>query len=260
MNNKAQNKKGAKMLNVTLDEKESIVILEPDGVLSEDDFKTASEIIDPFIEEHGSLNGLIIYSESFPGWDSFSSLITHLKFIKNHHKKVSHIAFVTNSFVGTFSEHITSHFVNAEVKNFAFNELEEAKTWIKTSKTMIKKHGLSIGIERVNEDFFLSFKAIGTLTHEDYEKITPLLDAALDGVKEPHIKALFDVSEFDGWELHAAWDDFKIGLKHGFDFDKIAIYGKNNWMEYAIDIGSWFMSGEVKEFDNIEDALTWLKS
>jgi len=29
------------------------------------------------------------------------------------------------------------------------------------------KHGLSIGIERVGEDFFLSLKAIGKLTHAD---------------------------------------------------------------------------------------------
>ena len=130
MNNKAQNKKGAKMLNVTLDEKESIVILEPDGVLSEDDFKTASEIIDPFIEEHGDLNGLIIYSESFPGWDSFSSLITHLKFIKNHHKKVTNLAFVTDSPVGKLAEKIGNHFVAAKVKTFTFKQLEDAKQWI----------------------------------------------------------------------------------------------------------------------------------
>ncbi len=41
---------------------------------------------------------------------------------------------------------------------------------------MIKKHGLSIGIERVDNEFFLSFKAVGTLTHEDYEKIKPLME------------------------------------------------------------------------------------
>ena len=248
------------MLTVTLNEKESIATLEPNGALCEDDFKIASEIIDPFIEEHGDLNGLIIYTESFPGWDSFTSLVKHLKFIKEHHKQISHIAFVTDSFVGTFSEHITSHFVNAEVKNFTFDKLEEAKNWIKTSNIVVKKHGLSIGIERVGHNFFLSFKAVGELTHADYEKMTPLLDAALESVKEPHIKALVDISEFEGWELQAAWDDFKIGLKHGFDFDKIAIYGKDRWIEYAINVSSWFMSGEVKEFDSIEDALSWLNS
>jgi len=30
------------------------------------------------------------------------------------------------------------------------------------------------------------------------------------------------MTELQGWELRAAWDDFKIGLKHGGDFEKVA--------------------------------------
>ena len=40
------------------------------------------------------------------------------------------LAFVTNSGVGKFAEKIGSHFVAAEVKTFAFNELDQAKAWI----------------------------------------------------------------------------------------------------------------------------------
>ena len=43
----------------------------------------------------------------------------------------------------------------------------------------VKKHGLSFGIERVDSTFFLSLKAIGKLTHEDYQTINPMVDAAL---------------------------------------------------------------------------------
>ena len=46
------------------------------------------------------------------------------------------------------------------------------------------RHGLSIGIERVNDEFFLSLKAAGKLTHEDYEKINPMNNSALEGVKD----------------------------------------------------------------------------
>jgi hypothetical protein len=31
-----------------------------------------------------------------------------------------------------------------------------------------------------------------------------------------------------------------------------------NWQEYAAKIGTWFISGEVKYFDNCDDALGWL--
>lgn len=37
----------------------------------------------------------------------------------------------------------------------------------------MKKHGLSIGINRIESVFFVTLKAIGTLTHEDYLVITP---------------------------------------------------------------------------------------
>jgi len=95
----------------------------------------------------------------------------------------------------------------------------------------ILRHGLSIGIERVNNEFFLSLKAVGKLTHEDYEKINPMLESALEGVKDPQVKVFIDGSEFEGWELRAAWDDLKMGLKHGNNFDKIAIFGNKKWQE-----------------------------
>lgn len=121
------------------------------------------------------------------------------------------------------------------------------------------EHGISVGIERVESVFFLSLKAVGKLTHADYEKITPMIDSALAEVDYPKIKALIDFSELDGWELRAVWDDFKIGLMHGSEFDKVAMFGSKRWQELAAKVGSWFISGEVKYFDNFEDAFNWLE-
>lgn len=124
---------------------------------------------------------------------------------------------------------------------------------------MTTRHGLSIGIERVENDFFLSLKAVGKLTHEDYKTITPLIDSALAQVKEPNVNVLIDGTELEGWELRAAWDDFKLGLKHNNEFRKIAIYGNKNWQEITAKIGAWFISGEVQYFDNLLEALHWVK-
>ncbi len=121
------------------------------------------------------------------------------------------------------------------------------------------KHGLSIGIERIGNNFFLSLKAVGKLTHADYEIITPMIDSALAQVKTPKVDVLIDGTELEGWELRAAWDDFKLGLKHNNEFNKIAIYGNKNWQEIAAKVGSWFISGEIKYFENLADAANWLK-
>lgn len=120
------------------------------------------------------------------------------------------------------------------------------------------RHGLSIGIERVDGSFFLTLRAVGKLKHEDYEVINPMIDSALEGVKDPKIRALIDGSEFEGWELRAAWDDFRMGLKHGSQFEKIAIFGNSKWQEMAAKVGSWFVSGQVRYFEDCDDALEWL--
>lgn len=122
----------------------------------------------------------------------------------------------------------------------------------------MQKHGLSIGIERVDNDFFLSLKAVGKLTHEDYLHITPMIDAALKEVPHPKVKVLVDAYELEGWEVRAAWDDFKLGLKHGHEFDRIAIYGDKRWQEMMAKVGTWFISGEIKYFDDFGLALEWL--
>jgi stage II sporulation SpoAA-like protein len=118
------------MFSVEIDEVNGIAILEPDGPLSKIDFESATRIIDPYIEDNGHLNGLIIHTESFPGWDSFAALSFHLNFVKEHHKKISRVAFSTDSAVGNFAQSIASHFVNAEIKLFSYKELEQAKGWV----------------------------------------------------------------------------------------------------------------------------------
>lgn len=120
------------MLNLKLDKIEGIAVLEPDGALSENDFISVAKEIDPYIESNGELRGIVIHAESFPGWDSFSALVAHLQFVREHHKKVSRIAIATDSPIGTLAEHVASHFVNAEIKNFKFGELAVSSKWVKS--------------------------------------------------------------------------------------------------------------------------------
>jgi len=124
----------------------------------------------------------------------------------------------------------------------------------------IKRHGISIGIERTGEHFFLSLRAYGKLTHEDYLKASPVIESALKGVESPEIDVFLDASEMEGWELRAAWDDFKLGLKHGSEFKRIAIYGNRRWQEMMARVGTWFISGEVRYFEEAGEALGWLNA
>ncbi len=123
---------------------------------------------------------------------------------------------------------------------------------------MQNEHGISMGISHVKEDFFLKIVVKGTLTHQDYEKMIPMVENALVGIKEPKIKVLVDAREFNGWDMKAAWDDFRFGLKHNKEFTKLAFVGSKEWEAYSIKISNWFMSGEMKYFEDIEQAGQWL--
>jgi hypothetical protein len=122
----------------------------------------------------------------------------------------------------------------------------------------MQEHSISFGITHIADEFFLKLTIKGRLTHHDYERMIPMIENALVGIKEPKIKVLVDAREFDGWELRAAWDDLKFGLKHNKEFTKLAFVGDKSWEAYGIKISNWFMSGEMQYFENIDEATAWL--
>jgi len=58
------------------------------------------------------------------------ALLTHLSFVKNHHKKVAYVAVVTDSPLGRLAENVANHLINAQIKSYPFSELKTAKEWI----------------------------------------------------------------------------------------------------------------------------------
>ena len=117
------------MLNVELESKNRIAILEPHGPLSESDFVKASEAIDPCIA-NGSLLGLIVFTKESPGWESFGAFVNHIKFVRNHHQKLSKVSIVTDSKIGDLGEKIGSHFLSAKIEHFPYDQFDAAKNWI----------------------------------------------------------------------------------------------------------------------------------
>ena len=115
---------------VMLDEK--ILIITPEGSLKEADFERLTEEVDPFIEAMGMLNGLMIYTESFPGWENFAALLSHMKFVKEHHQQIKKVAAVTDSGFLSILPRIANYFVQAEVRHFSYKDKDEALDWLKS--------------------------------------------------------------------------------------------------------------------------------
>ncbi|WP_018969132.1 STAS/SEC14 domain-containing protein [Rubritalea marina] len=109
---------------------QSLLIVEPSGPLSQDDFVQLAQIVDTSIENGHSLQDLMIIAEEFPGWETLSAMIQHFKFIKDHHQTLHKVALVSDSALATLAPKLASHFVSAEVRHFDFDAKDAATKWL----------------------------------------------------------------------------------------------------------------------------------
>ena len=118
------------MIEHTLDTANAILYVRPTSALEKEDFAQLAKAVDPFIERSGALAGLIIEAPGFPGWDSLGALAAHLRFVRDHHKRIRKVGLVTDSAIGNVAERLASHFVAAQIRHFPAGDLEAAKQWI----------------------------------------------------------------------------------------------------------------------------------
>ena len=121
------------MINYRIMETEGILVLEPTAALSVEDFRDLASSVDAYLAEHPILHGMLIHAQHFPGWESFAGLTAHLRFVRDHHRKIERIAVVTDSPLGTVAPALAKHFVSAQIRGFAYSEFEEALLWLKSN-------------------------------------------------------------------------------------------------------------------------------
>jgi hypothetical protein len=122
------------MLQFELLRDRGVLILSPKGPLEKADFERLAREIDPYIAESGKLTGVMVCAKSFPGWNSVEALLSHLSFVRDHHRKVARIAAVTDSeFLGVMIR-ISKPFVSAEARRFPYDQRAEAMAWLESAR------------------------------------------------------------------------------------------------------------------------------
>jgi hypothetical protein len=61
--------------------------------LKADDFRQIGPQIDSLIEQHGKIR-LLIDASGFKGWENIAAFESHAGFIKNHHRRIEHVAVI----------------------------------------------------------------------------------------------------------------------------------------------------------------------
>jgi len=106
-----------------------VIVVEVTQALRARDFDELAVTADSWIEAHGQLQGLVIHARRFPGWENFGGLIRHIRFIRDHHRKIRRIALAADGDLASIGPRIGEHFVHAEVKSFAYDALDAAIAW-----------------------------------------------------------------------------------------------------------------------------------
>ncbi|MGI2104060.1 STAS/SEC14 domain-containing protein [Shewanella frigidimarina] len=106
----------------------------------------------------------------------------------------------------------------------------------------------------------IAVRASGKLTLEDFQQFFPQLETQIKRLGK--ISLLFEFDNFSGWDLDAAIDDIKFGMKHLSDFERIAMVGDKSWEHWMALIAKPFViSSEVRYFnrENLQQAWDWLR-
>jgi len=111
----------------------------------------------------------------------------------------------------------------------------------------------------VNVKGVAAFKAVGKLTHDDYQKFLPTLEEIIR--EEGSISLLLELENFHGWDLEAAKDDYEFARSHLECFRRIAIVGDRGWEKWLALLARPFIDAEVRFFtpDQLSEAWDWVR-
>lgn len=117
-----------------------------------------------------------------------------------------------------------------------------------------------IGQLQTGNPSILGFKLSGKLHDEDYRIFVPAVDKAI-AAAGGKVRLFVQLDNFHGWDLRAAWDDFKFGINHYADAERIALVGDREWEEWMARFCKPFTKATVRYFDvsKTEKAWGWVR-
>ncbi|WP_338244267.1 STAS/SEC14 domain-containing protein [Aurantiacibacter hainanensis] len=234
-----------------------IVVLRPEGGLSEQDFADLAEAIDTHINETDTVPNLVIRVDKLPHWESLSAVSRHFHFVKTHGKIVRKVAVVGDSPLLKLGPEVAGHFVKASVRHFPANKFEDAKAWALAEGDDPGRFEVMEGLPRD----VIAVRAVGIITAEDYrETLLPLVEEKLK--EHDTLKLLFvmgdDYATFAG---DAVWEDTKFDLKHLRDFSRIAVVTDVDWVTRTMKIFAPVLPYTLQVFPmaELEKGKSWIK-
>jgi hypothetical protein len=106
----------------------------------------------------------------------------------------------------------------------------------------------------------VGFSAEGNVTDEDYKTVLiPAVEAAIEKHKSVHLLYYLG-PDFKHFGTAAMWDDAMFGMRHFFDFGRIAVVTDHEALAMMVRSFGLMMPAAVRVFptDKLEAAKAWL--
>ena len=120
------------MIKARLMREDGILVVSPVDTLEAIDLERLRLLVDPCLEEPGELKGLLIDVETFPGWEDFSGMLSHLRFVHDYQQRINRVAAVTDNDILAILPQVADYFAAAEVRHFGYTDRDLALNWLRT--------------------------------------------------------------------------------------------------------------------------------
>lgn len=99
----------------------------------------------------------------------------------------------------------------------------------------------------------------GRLRRTDYAALEPEADRLVR--EHGTLRLLIEMTDFHGWDAGGAWEDFKFGVSHFADIERLAMIGETKWQEGMATFAKPFAKAKVRYFDHAAAAVArdWLR-
>ena len=245
------------MINTEWLRVDEVIAIRPDGAIDDEDFLKVGAIIDPVIARKGRLEGLLVDTRGFAGWDDAHALLAHMRFVHAHQTKVARIAVVGDHWWLRAAPSIEP-FYGTPIKVFAGAEEDAAKVWLLESAPQ----PATVTLLPESDGSVVGFRITGRLRDADYEKLkADLVERLPDGGK---LRLLTVIDEdFRGWTPKACLDDFAMMFEPWrHRFEKLALVAGPGLVRWCADhFPAAMLPYPMKVFalEEIDAAWSWLR-
>ena len=116
-------------------------------------------------------------------------------------------------------------------------------------------------IERLKESFgaAFGFKVVGKITGDEVKAFEPQIEFVIRERKERPIGILADVSQMEGADWKARWNEMRFLQKYTDHIARMAVVGADKWEEVVavVLVGTAVLQAETRYFASSEIATAW---